>query len=301
MIIACAINNDYIRHCAVMLRSLWDFNPRDDLTVFVVHSDLDSQERGRLVAYLNDFLPSVSFLHVDDTVLEGFPESDHVKLPSYYRLFFPEILPGFVDRVIYLDSDLIVNGSLDKFWSMSLDGYLLAAATDRNLDMQRERLGLAPESPYFNAGVMTLNLSEWRQLDVAARGLAYAKKYPEKLPNCDQDVLNHLFENRCLLVHQRWNAMPHLWGLDQQWLAEQGGLSEEEVEAHADPVIVHFAGAGFAKPWHAACPHPWKERYRAVLAETPWAGTSLEGAPVEPGLLRKSVRRIRNGLARLSP
>jgi len=90
---------------------------------------------------------------------------------------------------MYLDSDLIVNGSLDDFWSISLDGYLLAAASDRNLDMQRARLGLASDSPYFNAGVMVLNLSDWRQLDVGARGLDFARKYPEKLPNCDQDVL----------------------------------------------------------------------------------------------------------------
>lgn len=301
MNIACNINNDYVRHCAVMLRSLWEFNPRDDLNVYIVHSQLDSKERAKLVGYLNDFIPAVSFLHVDDSTLRGFPESAHVKLPSYYRLFLPDILPGFVDRVMYLDSDLIVNGSLDDFLSISLDGYLLAAASDRNLDMQRARLGLAPDSPYFNAGVMVLNLSDWRQLDVGARGLDFARKYPEKLPNCDQDVLNHLFEKRCRIVDQRWNAMPHLWGLDQQWLKDQGGLSEEEAEAQAAPVIIHFAGAGFAKPWHVACPHPWRERYRAILATTPWAGTPLEGAPPEPGLLRRSARKIRHTLARLSP
>lgn len=206
-----------------MLRSLWEFNPRDDLNVYIVHSRLDSQERAKLVGYLNDFIPAVSFLHVDDSTLKGFPESAHVKLPSYYRLFLPDILPVSVNRVMYLDSDLIVNGNLDEFWSLSLEGYLLAAASDRNLDMQRARLGLAPDSPYFNAGVMLLNLSDWRQLDVGARGLLYAQEYPEKLPNCDQDVLNHLFEKRCRMVEQRWNAMSHLWGLDQQWLKDQGG------------------------------------------------------------------------------
>lgn len=296
MIIVCNINNEYIRHCAVMLRSLRDFNPRDDLDVFIVHQRLDSDERAKLVGYLNGFLPSVSFLQVDHALLQGFPESPHVKLAAYYRLLFPDILPSKLDRIIYLDSDLLVNASLDPLWDIPLDGHLLAAASDRNLDMQRARLGLGADSAYFNSGVMALNLSDWRKQNIVSRGLEFALANPEKLPNCDQDVLNHLFEGRCLLLHQRWNAMSHLWGLDQQWLKDQGGLTQEEKEAHENPAVVHFAGAGFAKPWHYLCPHPWKDRYRSILETTPWAGTPLEGAPARKSILKRSLRLTRDFL-----
>jgi lipopolysaccharide biosynthesis glycosyltransferase len=292
MIIVCNINNEYIRHCAVMLRSLRDFNPRDDLDVFIVHQRVDGDQRAMLVRYLSSFLPSVSFLQVDHALLKGFPESAHVKLAAYYRLFFPQILPSSIDRIIYLDSDLLVNGSLDELWETPLESHLVAAASDRNLDMQRSRLGLGPDSPYFNSGVMTLKLSDWRQENIAERGLEFALKYPEKLTNCDQDVLNYLLAKRSLILHQRWNAMSHLWGLDQQWLQAQGGLSEEEKQAQSDPVIIHFAGAGFAKPWHYQCPHPWKDRYRSILATTPWAGTPLEGEPVRRSLLQRSATKI---------
>ncbi len=69
MIIVCNINNEYIRHCAVMLRSLRDFNPRDDLDVFIVHQRVDGNQRAMLVGYLSSFLPSVSFLQVDHALL----------------------------------------------------------------------------------------------------------------------------------------------------------------------------------------------------------------------------------------
>jgi lipopolysaccharide biosynthesis glycosyltransferase len=292
MIIVCNINNEYIRHCAVMLRSLRDFNPRDDLDVFIVHQRMDSDQRAMLVGYLSSFLPSVSFLQVDHALLKGFPESPHVKLAAYYRLFFPQLLPSSIDRIIYLDSDLLVNGSLDELWETPLESNLVAAASDRNLDVHRSRLGLGPDSPYFNSGVMTLKLSDWRQENIAERGLEFALKYPEKLTNCDQDVLNYLLEKRSLTLHQRWNAMSHLWGLDQQWLQAQGGLSEEEEQALSEPVIIHFAGASFAKPWHYKCPHPWKDRYRSILATTPWAGTPLEGEPVRRSLLQRSATKI---------
>jgi lipopolysaccharide biosynthesis glycosyltransferase len=299
MIIACNINNDYIRHCAVMLRSLYEANPRVDLDVFIVHSRLDGKERAKLVGYLSEFLPSVSLIQIDDSMLQEFPESAHVKLASYYRIFLPDILPGVIDRIIYIDSDVVVNGCLEDLWQLPLDGYRLAAATDRNLPMQRSRLGLNHDSPYFNAGIMTFHLSEWRKLDLASRGLEIARKVPEKLLNCDQDVLNILFENQCRMIHQRWNAMPHLWGLDRQWLLDQGGLSVEEEEAIADPAIIHFAGAGFAKPWHAKCPHPWRDRYRELLAQTPWGNTPLEGAIPESSLWQRSLAKLRRGVGRI--
>lgn len=299
MIIACNINNEYIRHCAVMLCSLALANPRDDLQVYIVHSKLDSDQRAKLVGYLNSILPAVSFLHVDDSLLQDFPESAHVKLASYYRIFLPEILPQCLDRIIYIDSDVLVNGSLDELWTLPLDGYRLAAASDRNLPMQRERLNLAVDAPYFNAGVMTFRLSEWRGLNLAARGLEYARLHPERLINCDQDVLNHLFEKQCRLLPQRWNAMSHLWGMDPQWLRDNGGLNRDEEEAISDPAIIHFAGAGRAKPWHADCPHPWKDRYRELLAQTPWAHTPLEGKSSQPGLALRSWRRLKNRLRHL--
>jgi lipopolysaccharide biosynthesis glycosyltransferase len=98
------INNEYIPHCAVMLRSLRDFNPRHDLDVFIVHQHVESEERAKLVGYLTSFLPSVSFLQVDHALLDGFPGSAHVKLAAYYRLLFPEILPSKIDRITYLDA-----------------------------------------------------------------------------------------------------------------------------------------------------------------------------------------------------
>lgn len=211
---------------------------------------------------------------------------------------FTEILPSKIDRIIYLDCDLLVNACLDELWEIPLGSHLLAAASDRNLEMQRARLGMGPESVYFNSGVMLLKLSDWRQLNLASQGLEFALAHPEKLPNCDQDVLNYLLQDRCLLLHQRWNAMSHLWGLDQQWLQEQGGLTEEEQQAQENPAVIHFAGAGFAKPWHYRCPHPWKERYRSILATTPWAGTPLEGIPVRRSLLQRTARTIRDFVRR---
>jgi lipopolysaccharide biosynthesis glycosyltransferase len=300
MNIVCTIDNNYIRHCAVMLRSLRDSNPGEDLRVYIVHEKLDPEERGKFVGYLSTFLPSVSFLQVESGLLSAFPVFGHISIATYFRLLLPSLLPPLLERVLFIDSDIVIDGSLEEFWTTPIDGYAMAAVTDRNLDMQRVRLDLAPDSPYFNAGVMLIDLNQWRKENVLERGLDYAKANAQKLSNWDQDVLNHLFEKRVLLVHQRWNAMSHLWGLDPAWLEARGGLDQEEKEAVDNPAIIHFAGGGFAKPWNYQCPHPWKDRYRSILATTPWAGTPLDDEPIRRGLLQQSAKKIRRLLSQRS-
>ena len=219
-------------------------------------------------------MPSVSFLQVESGLLCAFPVFGHISIATYFRVLLPSLLPPLLERVLFIGSDIVIDGSLEKLWTTPIDGYAMAAATDRNLDMQRVGLDLAPDSPYFNARVTLIDLIKWRKENVLERGLNYAKDNAQKLSKWDQDVLNHLFEKRVLLVHQRWNAMSHLWGLDPAWLEALGGLDQEEKEAVDNPAIIHFAGGGFGKPWNDQCPHPWEDRYRSILATTPWAGCS---------------------------
>jgi lipopolysaccharide biosynthesis glycosyltransferase len=282
MNIICTIDNNYIRHCAVMLSTLREANPDEDLSVYIVHEALEPKERAKLVGYLGEFLPSVSLLQVEPRLLSHFPVSGHISIATYFRLLLPSILPPILNRALFIDSDVVINGSLRELWETPFEGHSLAAVTDRNLDMQRERLEMDADSPYFNAGMMLIDLEAWRRANVLERGMAYAIENRDKLNNWDQDVLNHLFEKRVLLLHQRWNAMSHLWGLDQAWMEERGGLlNPEEQQAHDGPAIIHFAGGGRAKPWDYRCNNPWKDRYRQFLAQSPWAGVPLDGQPEE--------------------
>lgn len=283
MIIACTIDNHYIRHCAVMLRSLFEVNAEEALHVYVVHSDLNPEQRGVLVSYLGGFLPSVSFLHVSADLLGDVPLHGHLSLATYFRLLFPTILPAGVKRLIFLDSDLTVHDSLRDLWQTPLQGHPLAAVIDRSQDENLERLGLAGgEGFYFNCGVLLIDLEAWRREAVIEKGLAYAIANPEKVIFCDQDVINALFHGRCLPLHPRWNALPHLWGLTpvQQW-ADQS-LGADALAARERPAIVHFAGAGASKPWNHGCTHPLAGRYRQLLTTTPWAAVPLEDQPPPP-------------------
>jgi lipopolysaccharide biosynthesis glycosyltransferase len=295
MIIVCSPDTKYIRHCAVMLRSLYDSNPGADISVYIIHSRTDGNERVKLMTYLATFLDTVSYIQIDPALASGLPMVGHLTSAAYYRLFLPSILPSTVEKVLYLDCDLLVVDSLNDLWNISLGDQLLAAVIDRSQQENRQRLSLRQDSSYFNSGVLLLNMALLRKSDIIPKGLIFAKRMGEAAYFADQDILNYLFQDGWMRLHSRWNALPHLWGLDGSQSTPEERTSQEMVSAQTDPAIVHFAGGGPAKPWHYACSHPWKNKYIEIKNKTPWASIPLEEAPLPwyKSMVRQSVFRAK--------
>lgn len=269
-----------------MLQSLRSCNPGADLSVFLIHDNVDPAELGTLVTYLNGLLPSISFLRANPQWLEGFPVSGHATVATYFRLLLPAILPGALERAIFIDSDAIVSSSLEELWQLPLQGRAVAAVAEHAFSC-RDHGYIYGE--YFNAGVMLVDLVRWRQADVLVRGREFARGNPDKLRHWDQDVLNHVFAGEWLRLDDRWNACPHLFGLNADYLLSPGSLSSSERTAIDDPAIIHYAGPGPVKPWDARSGHPLRDRYRQASAMTPWASVPLENLP--PSALMESWHR----------
>jgi lipopolysaccharide biosynthesis glycosyltransferase len=279
MIITCAIDTNYIRHCAVMLRSLYEANPKEEISVYIIYGEIDAAQKRKLAVCLGKFLRSVNFVQIDPKMLEGLPAFGHLPLSTYYRLLIPTALPHTVQKAIFLDCDLIVVDSLSSLWKTPLGDYPLAAVTDHHVKENCERIGLSVGSGYFNGGVMLIDLDKWRRRDILSRGLEFVRNTRATLKHCDQDILNHLFEGRWLHLDIRWNAAPHIWGLCPVPVDEAGEMMVQDTSAQNKPGIVHFAGSGNAKPWHYKCAHPWKARYLELKKKTPWAGVPLDSQP----------------------
>jgi lipopolysaccharide biosynthesis glycosyltransferase len=298
MIIACATDTKYIRHCAVMLRSLKEANPEEAISVYIIHGLLDANERSRLSNYLSSFLDTVSFIHVDSQSLEGFPVDGHITIAAYYRLLLPAVLPHGVQKVLFLDCDLVIIDSLHDLWHTSLGTHPMGAVIDRRQEINCGRLGLNEGSAYFNSGVMLIDLLKWRESDVVSEGLAFVRSNPECIEYWDQDVLNHLFEGQWLPLDHRWNALPYLWGMNLDPGEQPPNLYK--------PAIVHFAGSGSGKPWNYYCIHPYSNLYLDLKQQTPWASTPLDDQPPSRHiqLWRKSIFalkcRIKSALTRFT-
>lgn len=159
-----------------------------------------------------------------------------------------------LERVLYLDSDIIVRGDLRPLWEKDLSQYVVAVVPDAlpqafpSIDAElRRKLSLGSDTSYFNAGVMLINLIGWRNENVGPELRAFCKSNPDKLTFWDQCALNTILKGKALTVSYIWNLQSaHLR------IAEIAG--HKSTYKIAEPRIVHFTGP--YKPWQCRCTHP---------------------------------------------
>jgi lipopolysaccharide biosynthesis glycosyltransferase len=264
MEVLCACDERYLPHLATMLCSLLMNN-----TVFRVHlfySSLDDRELLRLQSFVRNYGSSMVWYEINTVDLPDLRVDQWVSIATYYRLLAPRILPVEVDKILYLDSDIIVRRSLTELWKSDLSDHALAAVENQG-DAVEKAVGWRPVGTrYFNAGVLLINLKFWRQNSVSERAIAFIRNNPEKVTYWDQDALN------AILV-DRWIELPAYWNSQ--------GIGK-------DPAIVHFTGG--EKPWHWSLEHPFKSEYHKYRVKTPWPQYKLEGKPGLPHILYACLR-----------
>jgi lipopolysaccharide biosynthesis glycosyltransferase len=202
---------------------------------------------------------------------------------AWCRVFLPELLTN-LDKVVYLDSDLIVTDSLVPLWETDISGHLLAAVTNPLYpfmpDWPTQVLGLPDRRQYFNSGVLLMNLASMRTAGCTEELRRYARNHPDN--RCpDQDALSALFHSWRLPLHPRWNVQTTLFDLPASLLPFSPAQVQEALEA---PAVIHFIGP--FKPWQYLCRHPLQQLYFDHLEQTPWPVRPLEGRTPVNVLLR---------------
>lgn len=276
MDIVCSTDCKYIMPTGVMLTSLFESNKGEVVNVHLLHDKASALLLEPIKSIAANYHQVIHFYLIDDNIFRNFPigldyQLDHVgsSLATYYRLYLTEILPSDMDKVIYLDGDVLVMDKLENLWKTDLADYALGAVPDsyNNKVEHYNRLRYPQSKGYFNAGVLLINLKYWREHQVMALFLDYVKKYPERLKCHDQDVLNYLFQDVKLNLPLRYNALNEYW-FDVHYTLLSWEYDEEMREAQQHPAIVHFTC--IPKPWYKNCKHPLKKEFDKYLAMGPW-------------------------------
>ena len=212
---------------------------------------------------------------------QDLPTNAHLTLGAYLRLFMTEFLDPSVDKILYLDSDLLVCADIGELWQIDLGDFYLGAAPEPYNRSHREPLGFGPSDLYVNSGVMLVNVAKWRRDNVLPKFMRFAFTNAEKLPSVDQDILNSVFRGRILNIGYKWNWQ----ALFPRFEPGRLGMSLSEYEdMKRHPRIVHYT-SGY-KPWFFRWAPHYQGLYRDILRRTPWAGTqppdrSLRNVPLK--------------------
>lgn len=272
--VACVIEGDYVPHTAAMLHSL--LSSAGPARVHYLHgSDFSARDAGQLEEMVERDGGVISYVPVPNELLAGLPTEGFTGGATWYRIFLPDLLPS-LQRVLFLDADLIVRKPLDGLWDVDLDGAYVAAVTNvlpRHYEKMLVEAGFDIDT-YFNAGVMLLDLERMRRDGCAEEMRSYGLSHADSLVVREQDTLNAVLGGRRLSLEPRWNCMNSFFVYP--WASEHFD-GDQLADAKSDPVIRHFEGPLWNKPWHYLCEWDSRHLYAEHRRQTPWPRFRPEG------------------------
>ena len=261
MDIVCCTDNNYVIPCGVLITSICVNNPNEKITVHILTEGISDENQDILRSVTANYNQEIIFHKVDKAVFSNCPISRHITLATYFRLVMTDILPVDINKVIYLDCDIVVRHSLRSLWETDLDGYAVGVVPDMSVDDIRiyNRLKYPQVLGYFNAGVLLVNLQYWRDNRLSDLFFNIIDNYSEILKYHDQDVLNIALKDKKKKLNMKYNVQHGYFFKDP--LIDRA-YDNERMQAISDPVILHYSGS---KPWFIEYDPPFKSDFAKYL------------------------------------
>ena len=256
-------SDEYSVHCGTLIISILKNSlPEETFHFYIIESGISEKHKKNL-RQLTKIRPfDIDFLKIDSEFFnkpcytKKYEDIPQITTQTFYKYLIPDLLKC-IDKVLYLDIDTLVLGSISEFYNIDLGDNYVAAVLDacyncENL-MQLIRQNIDVEN-YFNAGVILFNLKKCREDNITSKLLeTHIKLFNEnRIIFADQCVLNYTFNNKTILSNLKYNV-------GFKWM----NVDEEYIKALQKPVIVHFTT--YRKPWIFNFKHPFAKEYFKYL------------------------------------
>lgn len=290
--ILCCTDEQYAPLYGIMLTSLFDHNKDEFFNIYVLTAGLSKDCLTRFQHLTEHNHATINFIIVNDDMMRKCPirEGDHVTLAAYYRIIAPLYLPSELDKILYLDGDIIINGKINELWNTDISRYAMGAVIDEAYfrDEPYVRLGYEKEHSSINSGVLLINLNYWKKYDVINRCMNCIEKMADKLLFHDQDTLNVVLNKEIKLLPLNYNFQRGF--IDYAFYNNFDSKYQEEINSvKYNPVVIHFTG--YSKPWHKGCRHPFTTYFLYYWKKSLWHDMPL--VSIKPSL-KQRLLAIRN-------
>ncbi|HEY9606723.1 MAG TPA: glycosyltransferase family 8 protein [Allocoleopsis sp.] len=275
--IVCAADENYAMPLAVTLRSaVINLKNKPKVSIYVIDGGISQRSKRRIIKSCGSPHVAISWVQPNESLLANLKVERYLTIVTYYRLLIPQIIPAQFDKVIYLDSDMLVKGDLEELWQIDIgDNYVLAVQDDnqRFISMSGglrnyQELGINPDYKYFNAGLLVINLDKWQRDSIGEKVVKFLQDNKDYVRDHDQDGLNGVLAGQWGELDPRWNQMPRIYSYSS-W--EDSPYDRELYHALLhDPYIIHYTTP--PKPWQRGCLHPATNLFFQYLDQTAWSG-----------------------------
>jgi len=189
-----------------MLKSLFINNPNEEFDIYLMHSSIKEEELEDLDRFIEAEGGRLKIVQINDSYFEDAPTLLHYTKAMYYRLLAFKFLPEELDRILYLDPDILVINPIDELYNMDIDNYLYAAAYHNIITIKRInriRLNAYDIKEYYNSGVLLMNLKLQRETISEEEIFDFVKNNRSKLIMPDQDIINSLYSKKIKSIDEK--------------------------------------------------------------------------------------------------
>ena len=259
------IDNNYVQHLCVAIISLLTNNKDLPFNIYIISSGLSKKNMNNILYLSNRYDCEVHNITISDNLfVELATSKPFYPKGTYYRLLIPELINE--EKVLYLDSDIVVNGSIRNLYNEELGDYYVCAIEDPGFD-RHQQLKMNPDSVYFNSGMMLINLSKWKRDSIQKKVINFIENNQDAIWFPDQCGLNSVINGQWKKVSLKYNQQSSIFsdGFEKKFNC----FSHNELqEAKERPIIIHYTGG--SKPWHHKNAHPYKKLYWKYIKMTPY-------------------------------
>lgn len=253
----------------------------EEIHVYVFENPLSDENKGKLVSLAEKYNRNVHFIKMPDVNSDQRLGLKAVKdgwfFNSYMKLFLDDYLPSTIERVLYLDSDVLVVDDLTELINIDMKGCCAAGVIDALGEKYYKLLSLNEDARYCNSGVILEDLTVWRKMNIGDRIRKYSKENGGYVFFMEQTAFNAVLQGEILILHPKYNTYSMMQSMtyEEIWKLrkpERFYTKQEIAEAVQKPAIIHLTNSFLItnRAWYENTNHPERDRYRYYKSLTPW-------------------------------
>lgn len=297
-------NEKYAPYAGISIFSLLINNQdMEEICFYILGESLSKVTKEKIENLVFQYHRKIVFVETDVLI----SKMKKMDLPAYrgsyaanMRLFVDEVIDESVDRILYLDSDTVIDGSLSELARTDLQGKTIGMVLDSLGSSHKSQIGLSDKDAYFNSGVILFDLRKWREKEYSKKIVSHVINQRNNYPAPDQDLLNVICRGDIAWLDMEYNFQPiHMAFSGKQYMRVMRpdvyyGL-EQIKWAKEHTVIFHCFRFLGEFPWHRNNLHPFDKVFDRYLRKSPWKG--YEKKETETGM----IIRIEKVLYRVLP
>lgn len=273
----------YVVLMAALLKSI-ELNHKSQsfVSIYIVDDQISSANRQKLEQSLSLEKMQLVWLKMNEIIPEGISlpiVNNSYPINTYVRLLIPYFMPKEIDKVIFMDVDMIMLDDISNLWEIDPGESVIAAASDTIGPIKKtigngienyKELGLDPEEKYFNAGLQVINLKKWLEQDITNKTISAINKNKRYATLGDQYGLNIALIGNWMEIDRLWNCF--------------------SVNTDKHPKLIHYF---HRKPIYKSYSYNYREEFYHYLELTSWKGFK----PIGKGSIY--IKKITNLLEKL--